>query len=126
MQDFKKLTEFVNFAAKNRKYPESTAQGLRAALKLFDQELSDEERNSLQLFKERFDQIERGGPRPFEPTSTETTTIEQKQVETVSKDVQRVEWPLRPGAKVVLLLPNDVTDADIKKIKTLLDLVEVA
>jgi hypothetical protein len=51
------LYAFIESAVKSRKYPESTANGLRAALKLFDAELSAEERGSISLFMERFDQI---------------------------------------------------------------------
>ncbi|HET7099229.1 MAG TPA: hypothetical protein VFI61_03290 [Patescibacteria group bacterium] len=51
------LNEFVDMALRNRKYASNSAYGYKAALKIFDEELSDEERNSLDLFKERFDQI---------------------------------------------------------------------
>ncbi len=48
------------------------------------------------------------------------------QVENIPIGAERLEWPLgRPGAKFVAYIPADVTEADIKKMKTLLDLVEV-
>lgn len=37
---------------------------------------------------------------------------------------QKIEHPIRSGAKVVIFLPSDVTKTDIEKIKKLLDLVE--
>jgi hypothetical protein len=51
------LYEFIDRAAKSRKYPETTAQGLRTALKLFDAVLNDEERQSLDVFKNNLEQI---------------------------------------------------------------------
>lgn len=53
----KTLLEFIDTAEKNRKYPEGTADGRRAALRLFEPELNDEERESLDTFKAHLDQI---------------------------------------------------------------------
>jgi site-specific recombinase XerD len=59
MSTFADLIEFVNRATKSRKYPENTSQGLRAALKLFEVELNDEERKSLDEFDKNLEQIYR-------------------------------------------------------------------
>lgn len=59
MTKFQELYDFIDRAKKNRKYPEATAQSLRAALKLYDTELSDDERASLDKVKENFEQITR-------------------------------------------------------------------
>lgn len=56
-QNIQKLYEFIERAIKSRKYPENTAQGLKAALKLFDDVLNDEERQSLDTFKKNIEQI---------------------------------------------------------------------
>lgn len=56
-KNFKDLYEFVNSAVKSRKYPESTAQTLRAALKLYEQELNEEEQGSIDSFRKNIDQI---------------------------------------------------------------------
>lgn len=53
----KMLLEFIDTAERNRKYPKGTAVGRRAALRLFESELNDEERESLDTFKAHFDQI---------------------------------------------------------------------
>ena len=53
----KLLLEFIDTAEKNRKYPSGTALGRRAAIRLFESELNDEERESLDTFKAHFDQI---------------------------------------------------------------------
>ena len=56
-QNIQALSDFINRAVKSRKYPESTAQGYRAALKLFEAEANDEESDSLETFKKNLDQI---------------------------------------------------------------------
>jgi hypothetical protein len=53
----KTLLGFIDTAEKNRKYPEATAAAKRAAVRLFEPELNDEERESLDTFKAHFDQI---------------------------------------------------------------------
>lgn len=60
MKTIKDLYEFIEVATRNRKYPTSTAQGLRAAVKLFDSELNDDERDSLDKIKANLDQIYQG------------------------------------------------------------------
>ena len=59
MAKFQELYEFVDRAKKNRKYPETTAQTLRASLKLYEEVLNDDEKNSIGKFKENFQQISR-------------------------------------------------------------------
>src|SRR5688572_12350319 len=51
------LHDFINSAVKSRKYPESTAQTLRAAVKLYEQELNEEEQKSVELFRKNLEQI---------------------------------------------------------------------
>lgn len=53
----KDLYDFIDTAHRNRKYPLNTAQGLRAAVKLFDAELNDEERKSVDTVKNSLEQI---------------------------------------------------------------------
>ncbi|MDO8591671.1 MAG: hypothetical protein Q7R60_01935 [bacterium] len=55
--DINVLYEFVDRAVKNRKYPPTTSQALKAALKSFDSELTDEERKSIKTFRNNIDQI---------------------------------------------------------------------
>lgn len=51
------LTDFLQAAEKNRKYPANTVYGIKAALRLFSQELTDEEKESIDTFKAHFEQI---------------------------------------------------------------------
>src|SRR3989344_4721743 len=57
MNELDKLSEFINLAQKNRKYPPNTAHGRRAALKLFATVLHPDERESLDLIEERMKEI---------------------------------------------------------------------
>lgn len=57
MQNFQTLYEFIDRALKNRKYAPNTALGLKAALKLFEAEIHDEERDSVQKFKDNLEEI---------------------------------------------------------------------
>lgn len=53
----KTLLEFVDTAEKNRKYPANTASARKSAARLFETELNDEERESLDTLKAHLDQI---------------------------------------------------------------------
>lgn len=57
MANVNDLKEFINYAEKNRKYASETAKGRRAALKVFEDELSEEEKSSIDIFADRFDKI---------------------------------------------------------------------
>ena len=49
--------DFIDSAIKSRKYPENTGLALKTALKLFEVELSNEEKESIDLFKSNLDRI---------------------------------------------------------------------
>jgi len=53
----KDLYDFIDTALRNRKYPPNTAQGYKAALRVFDAELNDEEKGSVQKTIDNIDQI---------------------------------------------------------------------
>ncbi len=57
MSEFNRLYEFIDLAQKNRKYPQNTAHGRRAALKLFETVLHPDELESLGLIEERMKEI---------------------------------------------------------------------
>ncbi len=71
MANFQELYDFVDRAKRNRKYPEATAHSLRAALKLYDTELNNEERASLTKVRADFEQITRS---VFNKNSVKFTT----------------------------------------------------
>ena len=53
----KDLHSFIDRATRSRKYPENTASGLRAALRLFEGFVNEEEKDSLDVFKKNLDHI---------------------------------------------------------------------
>lgn len=57
MQKFNNLYTFVEFAKNNRKYPQSTANNLKSALKIFEKVLTDDELASVDLIKDRIEEI---------------------------------------------------------------------
>lgn len=57
MRKFKDLHIFVELAQNNRKYPKNTANNLKSALKIFEQVLTKDELNSLDLIEQRIEEI---------------------------------------------------------------------
>jgi hypothetical protein len=57
MASIKDIYDFIERAERSRKYPTGTAQGLKAAINIFNAELNDDEKSSLDLFKQNIDQI---------------------------------------------------------------------
>lgn len=51
------LYGFIDRAERSRKYPPTTAKSLKAALRLFEAELNEDEKNSIDLFKKNLEQI---------------------------------------------------------------------
>lgn len=51
------LEDFIGAAEKSRKYPANTAGAFKSALRLYEPELTDEEKESLDTVKEHLDQI---------------------------------------------------------------------
>lgn len=54
---FKNLYEFIDIAEKNRKYLPNTATNYRTPLRLVESELTDEEKNSIDLVKTHLNEI---------------------------------------------------------------------
>lgn len=59
MASFQSLSAFIDTAVRSRKYPEGTGAALKVALKLFENELTEEESGSLDVFQNNLDQIYR-------------------------------------------------------------------
>lgn len=57
MHGLSALYNFLNLAQNNRKYPVNTANNLKSALKIFEQVLTKEELNSLDLIEQRIEEI---------------------------------------------------------------------
>ena len=59
MENFSALYSFIDRASRSRKYAEATAYTLKAALKLYEAELNEDEKKDVDLFKKNFEQITR-------------------------------------------------------------------
>jgi site-specific recombinase XerD len=57
MDKFISLYDFIDFARANRKYPDSTANNLKSALKIFQKELNAEELKSIDMVQESIEEI---------------------------------------------------------------------
>lgn len=57
MDKFINLYDFVDFAKANRKYPDSTANNLKSALKIFEKELNVEELKSIDMVEDSIGEI---------------------------------------------------------------------
>jgi hypothetical protein len=57
MNKFSDLYDFVDLAQSNRKYTESVANNLKSSLKIFGKELTEEELGSVNLIKDRIEEI---------------------------------------------------------------------
>lgn len=171
MANISNLYDFIEKAVKSRKYPENTAQGLKAALKLFEKELNDEEKQSIDSLKSNLDQIYNqvfNKNKQFSAASLATyksrvlkviTDYEEhgtdatKMANWAPKKVNRaprkkevadngtslermsasapasshkIELVLRPDTKCILILPMDLNETDVKKIKGVLDSMAIA
>ena len=51
------LREFIDAAQRSRKYPENTAMALKSALRLFETELNEEEKGSVDVLKKNLERI---------------------------------------------------------------------
>ena len=57
MKKFTDLYDFIDRAIKSRKYPDNTGMALKTSLKLFETELNEEERSSVDEFRKNIEQI---------------------------------------------------------------------
>jgi site-specific recombinase XerD len=176
MNTVKDLYDFIETATRNRKYPSSTAQGLKVALNLFSSELNDEERASIDTIKKNIDQIYQSvftknknftatslavyrsrllktindyeqygqdpskmanwnpkvvirGPR--QPAATQKVTDEQEgsdkgepdkdRQQPVSANMHRLELALRPNTKFVIIVPQDLKQAEADTLSSILN-----
>lgn len=84
------LYDFIERAKKSRKYPENTAQGLKAALKLFDSVTNDVERASLDLFKKNIEQIYRDvSAKNGSDFSASTLSVYKSRIQKIIRDYER-------------------------------------
>ncbi|HZX50087.1 MAG TPA: hypothetical protein VFE94_02950 [Candidatus Paceibacterota bacterium] len=118
MNNFKDLIAFVDKAVRNRKYPKNTGHGIKRALQLFQEELNEDELNSVDKFEENIEQIYKSvcskhGGKDFTDTSLATY---KSRVQKVLKDyktygidpTKMASWTPRVVQRTKRSIPNAV------------------
>jgi hypothetical protein len=87
LHSINKIYEFIDSAAHSRKYLPNTASALKTATRLFESELTDEEKQSVELIQQNLSNIHRA---VFEKNKTKYTAssldVYRKRVSKVIKD----------------------------------------
>src|SRR5436190_18879610 len=90
MSVIQNLIDFVNVAERNRKYAENSAIGFRAALRIFEPELNEQEKESLETFRQNIDQISQSVHRKNkDKISTSTIGIYKKRIQKIVSDYDK-------------------------------------
>jgi hypothetical protein len=89
MHNIAYLYEFIDRAVRNRNYPQNTALGLKAALKRFEAEANEEERSSVEKFKDHLEQIYREVVLKNKDFNAESLRVYKSRVTRVINDFER-------------------------------------
>lgn len=89
MNKFVALYDFVDRAVKNRKYPSNTAHGMRAALRMFEVEINEEEKASIDKFRDNLDQIYQSVSIKNKDVAASSLMSYKSRVSKVLKDYER-------------------------------------
>ncbi len=125
MNEFNTLYDFIDLAEKNRKYPANTAHGRRAALKLFDSILTEDERESLDLIQQRMGEIYLGLISKYkESYSIQSLNTYKGRLLSVIRDYKRygakpdaiVNWEAKERKYTVKNIKDDKKDTSIHNI----------
>lgn len=102
---FEELHSFIERAVKNRKYATNTGFGLKAALKMFEKEINEEEKNSISKFRENLDAIYRSVSQRNKNITADTLEVYKRRVDKVLRDYENYgidptmmsSWQTKPG-----------------------------
>lgn len=126
---FINLYDFVDFARANRKYPDSTANNLKSALKIFEKELNAEELKSIHMVEESVGEIFRSLVIAHKDKSIVSLNTYKARLLKVIKDYKKYgvdpakmqRWVTKEKKSTPLLIKKDKSDT--KKI-TLSNLIQ--
>ena len=124
MEKFTYLYDFIDFAKANRKYPESTANNLKSALKIFEKELNPEELKSINMVADSVEEIFRSVAIANKDKSIISLNTYKARLLKVINDYKRYgtdpskiqKWVIRPRGQAKeknstpLLIQKDKTD----------------
>jgi len=89
MATTKELFEFINQAANDRKYAPNTALGRKAALQIYEKQLTDEERASTDMIYERLDRIAQAVDSKNKGFKSSTLLVYKKRVKNLLEDFKK-------------------------------------
>lgn len=111
MTKFQELYNFIDRARRSRKYADATALSLRAALKMYEGVLNEDERESLDKFKNNFEQITRSmvGKNASKSTAGSLATYKSRALKVINDYEKYGEDPLKMNSwepKVIIRTKN--------------------
>lgn len=120
MDKFINLYDFIDFAKTNRKYPESTANNLKSALKVFEKELNAEELRSINMVEESVNEIFRSVTIANKEKSIVSLNTYKARLLKVIKDYKKYGvnpskmqgWVVKEKKSTPLLIKKDNLDKD--------------
>jgi len=112
------LYNFVELAKNNRKYPESTANNLKSALKIFENQLNTNELNSIFLVEDSIEEIFKSVVSANKNKSIESLNTYKARVLKVINDYKKYgqdpgkiqSWVVKSKKSTPLLIRKDKTD----------------
>ncbi len=118
MDKFKNLYDFIDFAKANRKYPDSTANNLKSALKIFEKELNAEESKSIAMVEDSIGEIFRSLVIANKEKSIVSLNTYKARLLKVIKDYKKYgaepskiqNWIVKAKKSTPLLIKKDKTD----------------
>ena len=118
MEKFNYLYDFIDFAKANRKYPESTANNLKSALKIFEKELNPEELKSINMIEDSIEEIFRSVAIANKDKSIISLNTYKARLLKVINDYKRYgadpskiqKWVIKTKKSTPLLIKQDKTD----------------
>jgi hypothetical protein len=124
MDKFINLYDFIDFAKTNRKYPESTANNLKSALKVFEKELNAEELRSINMVEESVNEIFRSVTIANKEKSIVSLNTYKARLLKVIKDYKKYGvnpskmqgWIVKEKKSTPLLIKKDNLDKDRKNL----------
>jgi hypothetical protein len=118
MDKFINLYDFVDFARANKKYPGSTANNLKSAIKIFEKELNAEELNSISMVEDSVGEIFRSLVIANKDKSIVSLNSYKARLLKVIKDYKKYgaepskmqSWVTKTRKSTPLLIKKDKTD----------------
>jgi hypothetical protein len=118
MDKFINLYDFIDFAKANRKYPDSTANNFKSALKIFEKELNAEESKSIDMVEDSIGEIFRSLVIANKNKSISSLNTYKARLLKVIKDYKKYgaepskiqHWVVKTRKSTPLLIKKDKTD----------------